>query len=344
MSEIEEVQEQMKADMEAMKEKMATIMEAMMSIKRMMEVNVATVVALSTATEMDPTHLLGFDQVNHPTSDMVGQAGEAFESMNDPHFVQVQNKHSFPPYGLPPNYTPPDVARTPNENVDNFACIPSESQQTQFDHAHVSQPMGETHEASRDHNLVDSKPHLECAAEGQAFCIVPLPNSLKGPQFRPQLQPLHFAVGRVPPTVVERGKFDHIEERLRAIEGGRDYAFVDMAELCLVPDVIIPPKFKVPNFDKYKGTTCPKNHLKMYNRKMGAYSKNEKMLMHFFQESLTGAAVTWYANLEPSRVHSWKDLMVTFIRKYQYNSDMAPDRMQQQNLCKKEHESFKEYA
>jgi len=92
--------------------------------------------------------------------------------------------------------------------------------------------------------------------------------------------------------MVERGKFDHIEERLRAIEGGRDYAFADMTELCLVPDVVIPPKFKVKDFDKYKRTTCPKNHLKMYCRKLGAYTKDEKLLMHFFQEHLTGAAVT----------------------------------------------------
>ena len=92
--------------------------------------------------------------------------------------------------------------------------------------------------------------------------------------------------------MVEREKFNHIEERLRAIEGGGDHAFVDVAELCLVLDVVIPPKFKVSDFDKYKGTTCPKNHLKMYSRKMGAYSKNEKLLMHLFQESLTGAAVT----------------------------------------------------
>ena len=73
-----------------------------------------------------------------------------------------------------------------------------------------------------------------------------------------------------------------IKERLRAIEGEGNYAFDDMAELCLVLDVVIPPKFKVPNFDKYKGTTCPKNHLKMYCRKMGAYAKDEKLLMHFF--------------------------------------------------------------
>ena len=55
--------------------------------------------------------------------------------------------------------------------------------------------------------------------------------------------------------MVEREKFDHIEER--AIEGGRDYAFTDMAELCLVPDIVIPLKFKVLDFDKYKVTTCP---------------------------------------------------------------------------------------
>ena len=66
----------------------------------------------------------------------------------------------------------------------------------------------------------------------------------------------------------EREKFDLIEERLKAIEGIGDYLFADMAELCLVPDVVIPPKFKVLDFDKYKGTTYPKNHLRMYYRKM----------------------------------------------------------------------------
>lgn len=41
-----------------------------------------------------------------------------------PHFVQVQNKHSFPSYGLPSNYTPPNLAHTPDENVDNSAPMP----------------------------------------------------------------------------------------------------------------------------------------------------------------------------------------------------------------------------
>ena len=135
--------------------------------------------------------------------------------------------------------------------------------------------------------------------------------------------------------MAEMGKLDHLEERLRAIEGGEDYAFANLEELFLVPNIVTPPKFKVPDFDKYKGTTCLKNHLKMYCQKMGEYAKDEELLIHSFQESLTGVAVTWYTNLEPSRVHSWKDLMVAFIKQCQYNSDMAPDRMQLQKVCKK---------
>ena len=66
--------------------------------------------------------------------------------------------------------------------------------------------------------------------------------------------------------------------------------------------------------------------------------------MHFIQESFAEAVNTWYTNLESSQIRSWKDLMAAFIRQYQYNSDMALDRTQLQNMCKKEHESFKEYA
>ena len=162
--------------------------------------------------------------------------------------------------------------------------------------------MGETHEIPH-RNLADFEPCLRYATKGKAVGGVPQYNTLESPQFRPQPQPLHSTAGKNPPTMAEMGKLDHLEERLRAIEGGEDYAFANLEELFLVPNIITPPKFKVSDFDKYKGTTCPKNHLKMYNRKMGAYSKNEKLLMHFFQESLTGAAVTWYTNLEPSRVH-----------------------------------------
>ena len=143
MGKAEEVQEKMKADMEAMKEQMATMMEAMMRMKKIIEANAVAVVATSVVAKVNSTLPSGLFQMNHPTSDMVDKD---LGSMGGPHYVQIQNKHAFSPYGLPPNYMPPNVAYTPNENVNSSTHILIESQQPQSDREHVSQPMGETHE------------------------------------------------------------------------------------------------------------------------------------------------------------------------------------------------------
>ena len=135
-----------------------------------------------------------------------------------------------------------------------------------------------------------------------------------------------------------------LEERLRVIEGGGSSRFGDAVGLCLVPDVIIPPKFKVPEFEKYKDTSCPKNHLTMYCRKMAAHAYDEKLLIHFFQDSLAGVALNWYIYLEPTHIRSWKDLVDAFLKQYKYNIDMAPDKIQLQNMVKQSVETFKEYA
>jgi len=49
-------------------------------------------------------------------------------------------------------------------------------------------------------------------------------------------------------------------------------------------------------------------------------------------------------HFESARVHSWKDLVDAFLKQYKYNINMAPDRMQLQNMAKKSIETFKEYA
>src|SRR4051812_20402913 len=43
-----------------------------------------------------------------------------------------------------------------------------------------------------------------------------------------------------------------LEERLKAIEVAKTSSF-NTAAFCLVPGIVIPLKFKVPDFDKYKG-------------------------------------------------------------------------------------------
>ena len=79
----------MKVDMEAMKDQMTTMMEAMMSMRKMIEVNTVAIAATIAATEVDPTHPSGINQVNRLVLDMVGQGGEALGTMGGPHFLHV---------------------------------------------------------------------------------------------------------------------------------------------------------------------------------------------------------------------------------------------------------------
>ena len=86
MGKAEEVQEKMKADMEAMKEQMATMMEAMMRVKKIMEANVVTIAATSTVAKVNPMPPSGLNQMNHPTLDMVGKE---LGSRGGPHYAQI---------------------------------------------------------------------------------------------------------------------------------------------------------------------------------------------------------------------------------------------------------------
>jgi hypothetical protein len=43
---------------------------------------------------------------------------------------------------------------------------------------------------------------------------------------------------------------------------------VTAAEVCLVPNIVIPKKFRVLEFVKYTGMECPKTHLSSYYNKM----------------------------------------------------------------------------
>jgi hypothetical protein len=49
-------------------------------------------------------------------------------------------------------------------------------------------------------------------------------------------------------------KWVALEERVRAVEGNNLYDPVKAAEMCLVPNIVIPKKFRVPEFVKYTGT------------------------------------------------------------------------------------------
>lgn len=143
--------------------------------------------------------------------------------------------------------------------------------------------------------------------------------------------------------VQSREKLQMLEERLKVIEGS-NYDIREVVDLCLVPDVIIAPKFKVSKFPMCSGISCPKGHLTMYYRKMVAHTRNEKLLIHCFQDSLTEATLNWYMHIKQAHIRSWKDLVYAFLKQYRYNIYMTLDRFELQMMSKKNGDTFKEYA
>ncbi|XP_040930623.1 uncharacterized protein [Gossypium hirsutum] len=135
-----------------------------------------------------------------------------------------------------------------------------------------------------------------------------------------------------------------LEEKFKVLESADGHHGVDAKELSLVPNLVLPHKFKMPEFEKYNGTTCPEAHIKMFCRRMTRYVNNDQLLIHCFQDSLVGAAARWYNQLSRARINSWRDFAQAFMQQYNHVTDMTPDRITLQNMEKKLNENLRQYA
>jgi len=87
--------------MSALKEQMASMMEAMLGMRQLMEKNMTTAAAVSSAVEADQSLLA---TAHHPPPNAVGRERSTLGHNSNPHLGY--NRVAYP-YGLPPNYTPP---------------------------------------------------------------------------------------------------------------------------------------------------------------------------------------------------------------------------------------------
>jgi len=143
---------------------------------------------------------------------------------------------------------------------------------------------------------------------------------------------------------IDQDKMAALEARIRAIKGVDLYDPVQAAGICLVLNVVVPKRFCVPEFFKYIRTQCPITHLKSYCNKMTEEVHDKKLLMHFFQDSLSGTVLSWYMRLDNTRIRRWKDMVKAFVRQYKYNMNIAPDKTSLSNLAKGDKEGIREYA
>lgn len=52
----------------------------------------------------------------------------------------------------------------------------------------------------------------------------------------------------------------------------------------------------------------------VYCRKMASYIDNDDLLIHCFQDSLSGASLDWYMSLKRTKIRSWRDLSKEFLK------------------------------
>ena len=94
-------------------------------------------------------------------------------------------------------------------------------------------------------------------------------------------------------------KMEKMIKRARKMED-----LIDYQSLSLFLDVRLPPKFKMPTLDKLDGSGCLKSHLKMYMRAMQPLEAIEELLAQMFQNTLIGAVLRWFLNLDDARARS----------------------------------------
>jgi hypothetical protein len=112
----------------------------------------------------------------------------------------------------------------------------------------------------------------------------------------------------------------------------------------LVPNIVVLKEFRVSDFVKYTGLECPYTHLWSYCNKMVEMIHNDKMLIYFFQDSLTGSALSWYMRLDNIKIKTWKDLVDAFLKQYKFNLEIALDRTILIAIEKENQESVRAYA
>ena len=133
-------------------------------------------------------------------------------------------------------------------------------------------------------------------------------------------------------------RINKIEEMIKRACKMED--LMDFQSPSLFPNVRLPPKFKMPTLDKFDETGYPKSHLKMYMRVMQPLGSIEELLAQMVQNTLTGAALRWFLNLDNAIVSSWENICHEFHNQYKYNIEVDVTRRDLETTKQEPKESF----
>ena len=83
-----------------------------------------------------------------------------------------------------------------------------------------------------------------------------------------------------------------LESSIQSIHGASSYGGVSLSDLTVAPGEIFLAKFKMPDLTmKYDRSGDPYIHLKIYIGKLGPCATDERLRVHLFPKSMSGAAL-----------------------------------------------------
>ncbi|XP_077251770.1 uncharacterized protein LOC143890994 [Tasmannia lanceolata] len=90
----------------------------------------------------------------------------------------------------------------------------------------------------------------------------------------------------------------------------------DISEYFETPTVTLPPKFKAPDYDRYDGTGCPRNHVRWFITLSQQHGLSREQMAQLFPMSLIGIAKKWFLRLKPKETRSLDDISNLFVEQF----------------------------
>ncbi|XP_031394201.1 uncharacterized protein LOC116205692 [Punica granatum] len=185
------------------------------------------------------------------------------------------------------------------------------------------------------------QPHISFSYPTLPPLNIPIPEPGTPTQAVPIAPPTNF----LPETGTEQEqRLKKLKENIRALQSGGSRLDTGDGDWSLFPGMQLPPKIKVPEFQRYYGTTDPRHHLRHYRGKMLRYWNYEKFVIHTFQDSLAGVALDWYMSLKAADIPTWADLSSKFIDQYRYCAETPSTLLELSTMEMTDDQGFEAYA
>lgn len=174
----------------------------------------------------------------------------------------------------------------------------------------------------------------------------------------PSLNPPHIPTPQVQPektfttAQIPQDNLLHIVTKLVAKQLDDHKASsqtLSLHELCSLPfpesiiSLPLPPNSITPQFTLYDGTGKPRTHKKSFLISCVSIQHNDALLLQLFPQSLTGLALTWFANLLSKSITSFLKLSRLFINQFAYNLETEVTLDDLANMKQKHDETFTQF-